>query len=195
MKVYLYDDETKEFLREEEAFIDPLETQSKGENVYLLPANATFEKPFDKQDGKAVVFNSSSWTLIDDNRGKFTIKDNQIEEIKTLDPVEKVLTDEEIDGLNDGTLIIVDNEVVEKPAPTKEEVSETRKQLYTKLVDPLTSQINRLRDEPQTEELIAEIEALKVERSELVAKIKEENPYPTETKASEVIHDSQQILV
>lgn len=82
------------------------------------------------------------------------------------------------------------------PAPTKEEVSETRKQLYTEQVDPLTAQISRLRDEPQTEELIAEIEALKVERSELVTKIKEENPYPvepTETKASEVIHDSESI--
>ena len=80
------------------------------------------------------------------------------------------------------------------PAPTKEEVSETRKQLYTAQVDPLTAQISRLKDEPQTEELIAEIEALKVERSELVAKIKEENPYPeepTETATSEVVHDSE----
>ena len=66
------------------------------------------------------------------------------------------------------------------PAPTKEEVSETRKQLYTSMVDPLTSQIQRLRDEEQTDEVIAEIEALKAERSETVAKIKEENPYPVE---------------
>lgn len=69
----------------------------------------------------------------------------------------------------------------EPPAPTKEEVSETRKQLYTKLVDPLTAQISRLRDEPvMTAEINAEIERLKVERSELVARIKEENPYPVE---------------
>lgn len=66
------------------------------------------------------------------------------------------------------------------PAPTKEEVSETRKQLYTEQVDPLTAHISRLKDEPQTEELIAEIEALKIERAEVVAKIKEENPYPEE---------------
>ena len=83
------------------------------------------------------------------------------------------------------------------PAPTKEEVSETRKQLYTDLVDPLTAQISRLKDEPQTDKLIAEIEALKVERSELVAKIKEENPYPveptepSETATSEVLDDSE----
>lgn len=182
MLVYVYDEETKEFLREEEAFIDPLETKKQGGKIYLLPANATFEKPLDKEDGKAVVFDGLTWKLIDDNRGKFTIKDNQIEEIKTLEPVEKILTDEEIDGLNNGTLIIVDNDVVEKPAPTKEEVSETRKQLYTKLVDPLTAQISRLRDEPvMTDEINAEIERLKAERSELVVRIKEENPYPAET--------------
>ena len=93
MKVYLYDDETKEFLREEEAFVDPLETKKQGKKVYLLPANATFKQPKETKRGKAIVFNGEEWVLVDDNRGKFTIKDNQIQEIKTLDPVEKVLTD------------------------------------------------------------------------------------------------------
>lgn len=69
----------------------------------------------------------------------------------------------------------------EKPAPTKEEVSETRRQLYIAQKDPITCQIQALKDEEQTEEVIAEIEALKVERAEVVAKIKEENPYPEET--------------
>lgn len=62
--------------------------------------------------------------------------------------------------------------------PTKEEISEQRRQLYISLVDPLTSQIQRLRDEEQTEKTISQIESLKNERSELVKKIKEENPYP-----------------
>lgn len=181
MLVYVYNEETKEFLYSEEAFLDPLESELKQENVYILPANATFEKPLDKVDGKAVVFDGSTWTLVDDNRGKYTIKDGYMQEITRLEPDEKILTDKEVEGLKDGTLVIINNEVVEKPAPTKEEVSETRKQLYTAQVDPLTAQISRLRDEEQTEELIAEIEALKVERSELVAKIKNENPYPEET--------------
>lgn len=180
MLVYIYDEETKEFLYSEEAHLDPLETQIKGENVYLLPANATFEEPPYKEDGKAVVFEGSTWKLIDDNRGKFTIKDNQLEEIKTFNDGQKVISDEELEGLNNGTLIIIDNEIVEKPAPTKEEISEIRKQLYTNLVDPITAHINRLKDEEQTDEVIAEIEALKVERSKIVAKIKEENPYPNE---------------
>lgn len=69
----------------------------------------------------------------------------------------------------------------EKPAPTHEEVSETRRQLYIAQKDPITCQIQSLRDEEQTDEIIAEIEALKLERAEVVAKIKEENPYPEET--------------
>jgi hypothetical protein len=68
----------------------------------------------------------------------------------------------------------------EKPAPTHEEVEATRRQLYIAQKDPITCQIQSLRDEEQTEEIVAEIEALKAERAEVVAKIKEENPYPTE---------------
>lgn len=70
----------------------------------------------------------------------------------------------------------------EKPTPTKEEVSEIRRQLYIAQKDPITCQIQSLRDEEQTEEVIAEIEALKVERSAVVEKIKSENPYPEETE-------------
>lgn len=68
----------------------------------------------------------------------------------------------------------------EKPAPTKEEIAQRRRQLYIEQKDPITCQIQALKDEEQTEEVVAEIEALKVERAEIVAKIKEENPYPTD---------------
>lgn len=68
----------------------------------------------------------------------------------------------------------------EKPVPTKEEISVLREQLYIKNADPITCHINRLKDEEQTEEILAEIEALKAERAIIVAKIKEENPYPEE---------------
>lgn len=70
----------------------------------------------------------------------------------------------------------------EKPAPTHEEIQETRRQLYIAQKDPITCQIQSLRDEEQTEEIIAEIEALKAERSAVVEKIKSENPYPEETE-------------
>lgn len=181
MKVYLYDDETKEFLREEEAFVDPLETKKQGKKVYLLPANATFKEPKETKQGKAIVFNGEEWVFVDDNRGKYTIKDNQIQEIKTLEPVERILTDEEIKGLESGELIISENEIVKKPDPTRDEISERRRQLYIAQKDPLTCQIQALRDEPQTEEILNEIESLQEERKRVVEKIKNENPYPVES--------------
>ena len=67
----------------------------------------------------------------------------------------------------------------EKPVPTHEEVREIRAGLYQQLVDPITSHIQRLRDEdvPPT----SEINELIAERNALVEKIKEENPYPEES--------------
>lgn len=68
----------------------------------------------------------------------------------------------------------------EKPAPTKEEISALREQEYTLYVDKITCHINRLKDEEQTEEVVAEIEALKQERTAKVEEIKQKYPYPTE---------------
>lgn len=66
----------------------------------------------------------------------------------------------------------------EHPEPTYDEVKAVRAKLYQEQVDPITSHISRLRDEQEPdEEKIAE---LIQERSELVAKIQEENPYPEE---------------
>lgn len=71
--------------------------------------------------------------------------------------------------------------VFEVPYEEKyEEVRQTREQLYKEQKDPITCQIQSLRDEEETEEILAEIEVLKVKRAEIVAKIKEENPYPEE---------------
>lgn len=69
MQVYKYDEQTKEYIGTEQALIDPLETELQGKEIYLLPANATFEKP-NLQDGFASVFNGTQWENIEDNRGK-----------------------------------------------------------------------------------------------------------------------------
>lgn len=70
-----------------------------------------------------------------------------------------------------------------EPEKTKEEISETRRQLYIVEKDPITCQIQSLRDEEQTEEIMAQIESLKEERARVVEKIKAENPYPQEAEA------------
>lgn len=68
MQVYKYDEKTKEYLGTEQALIDQLESELQGKEIYLLPANATFEKP-NLQEGFASVWNDK-WENIEDNRGK-----------------------------------------------------------------------------------------------------------------------------
>lgn len=89
---------------------------------------------------------------------------------------------------NLGRIIKKDSEKVwfeDQPEPTIEEKNEairsTREMLYCRTVDPLTAQISRLRDEVQSPEVEQEIQNLILQRSELVAKIREENPYIEES--------------
>lgn len=73
----------------------------------------------------------------------------------------------------------------DQPEPSIEEKNEairsTREMLYRGTVDPITSQISRLRDDVQSPEVEQEIQSLLVKRTELVAKIREENPYIEES--------------
>lgn len=89
---------------------------------------------------------------------------------------------------NLGKIIKEDPEKVwfeDQPEPSIEEKNEairaTREMLYRGTVDPLTSQISRLRDDVQSPEIEQEIQSLLAQRSELVAKIREENPYLEES--------------
>ena len=61
MKAYMYDEHTKEYIGEVDAQIDPLETELKEEEVYLLPANSTFEEPMEEQEGFKIVFDGEKW--------------------------------------------------------------------------------------------------------------------------------------
>ena len=67
-----------------------------------------------------------------------------------------------------------------KPEPTKEEQQKAREKTYIAEVDPITCHINRLKDEEQTPEVIAEIASLVEERKAKVEEIKQRFPYPVE---------------
>lgn len=75
--------------------------------------------------------------------------------------------------------------------PTKEEISILREQAYIQNVDKITCHINRLKDEEQTPEVIAEIASLVEERKAKVEEIKQRFPYPVEEN-EEVIEDGLQ---
>lgn len=86
-----------------------------------------------------------------------------------------------IEVREDGLREIVANPA--PPAPTHEEVREMRAIAYQAEADPITAHISRLRDEEQTEEIVAEIAELMAERTAKVAEIKEQYPYPEELEA------------
>lgn len=67
-----------------------------------------------------------------------------------------------------------------------ENVRQTREALYKAQKDPITCQIQSLRDEEPTDEILAEIENLLAKRQAVVAEIKAANPYPVESESSEV---------
>lgn len=72
-----------------------------------------------------------------------------------------------------------------KPEPTKEEIQALRSDAYKTEVDPITCHIQRLGDEEQTAEIIAEIASLVEERKAKVAEIKARYPYPAEPAVEE----------
>ena len=75
--------------------------------------------------------------------------------------------------------------------PTKEEQQKARQEAYRAEVDPITCHIQRLSDEEQTAEVIAEIASLVEERKAKVEEIKQRYPYPVE-ESEEVIEDGLQ---
>lgn len=60
MLTYHYNEE-KEYTHNEEAFLDPLETEIQEKEIYLLPANATFEQPPEAKEGFKIKWNGATW--------------------------------------------------------------------------------------------------------------------------------------
>ena len=65
MKFYLYDEKTKQYIKEQEGYLDPLETKAQGKNVYLVPPFSTTEKPnlTSLKDNEILVFKGDKWQI------------------------------------------------------------------------------------------------------------------------------------
>ncbi len=70
MNIYHYHPDTFEYLVSSEAKIDPLETDKAGENVYLIPANATDKEPPVFTSNQIPVMVNGNWEIKEDHRGK-----------------------------------------------------------------------------------------------------------------------------
>ena len=122
MKIYNFDEITKEYIGSEEALIDPLETEKQGKSIFLVPANAVLEEPPAAEDGKAVIY-SDGWKIVPDNRGKEAV--NAARGRFTVDYIgsregDTILTEELIAALDSGEKVIRDGNVIDKPVEEKE---------------------------------------------------------------------------
>jgi len=59
MKIYNFDNMTKKLIGSKDTVIDPLEKIKNNQEIYLLPANATFKAPPEHKEGKEIFFNGS----------------------------------------------------------------------------------------------------------------------------------------
>lgn len=70
-KAYMYESEGEPFFKEEvPCQRDPVESKIKGEDVWLLPANCTFEKPPQAEEGYVILFKQDKWKKLRNLKGK-----------------------------------------------------------------------------------------------------------------------------
>ena len=127
-----------------------------------------------------IIDENKKFILIDENREKLRVtalmlsSDNkQIFNENTVDEAIKEYNNNDIETVYTGEKYIKGF----APKPDNSYQSDMRQMAYTAEIDPLTSHIQRLRDEEQTIEIIDKITKLITERKEKVEKIKEKYPY------------------
>ena len=137
MKFYLYDEKTKQFITEQEGYLDPLETKAQGKNVYIVPPFSTTEKPnlTSLKDNEILVFKGDKWTVEQEFYvGK--IVDCQGERVS------KYVTD------NDLTFEKCDEgfKIVEKPLPKEKTLEELKEQKHAAKIDEINAAKNHQLD-------------------------------------------------
>ena len=135
MKYYLYDEKTKQFLKEQEGYLDPLETKAQGKNVYIVPPFSTTEKPdlTSLKDNEILVFSGNKWQVEQEFYvGK--IVDCQSERVS------KYVNDNDLgfEPCDDGF------KIVEKPLPKEKTLEELKEEKHAELKSIMQSKRDAL---------------------------------------------------
>lgn len=107
-EVYIYNEESNEYIGESITMLDPEETRMQGKDVWMMPPNSTTVKP-ELKEGYAPIWNGESWDYIENHRGEIGYVGKKFIEIKELGPLP--------DGFS-----------IEEPEPTPEEIKEQNRQ-------------------------------------------------------------------
>lgn len=120
MIIYNYDEITKEYTGSCNADLDPQETKEQGKNVYLIPANATTQKPPKTKEHEAAIYNNG-WEIVTDFRGLYMVNSDmqpqKVEEIGALPEGYAVATEEQAQKILEDDLfyIVQDGQLIENP--------------------------------------------------------------------------------
>ena len=126
--VYLYDEKTKEYKSEVNAQLDPLESTKAGKDIYLLPANATWDEPTVK-DGCVPVWNGETWDEVEDHRKQ----EYWLPEDKYGAPAREM---KEIGPLPEGAMLTAPERTLEEVKAAK--IAELKAERDSKEVEPIT---------------------------------------------------------
>lgn len=134
MKLYLYNEITKEYIETIEAYIDPEETKIAGKEVYMYPANSTDLEPPLVGDNEIVLFENDNWVIKPDYRGLYQCNEDfiitEIDKFGELEDGYIVITKEQADKIAEDNLyyVILDGELVENPNYEEEQAKEREEQ-------------------------------------------------------------------
>lgn len=124
---YLFDEKTKEFKNEVNAQLDPLESTKAGKDIYLLPANATWDEPTVK-DGCVPVWNGETWDAVEDHRKQ----EYWLPEDKYGAPAREM---KELGPLPEGATLTVPERTLEEVKATK--IAELKTERDSREVEPI----------------------------------------------------------
>lgn len=127
-QAYLFDEKTKEYKSEVNAQLDPLESEKAGKDIYLLPANATWEQPPIKE-GYTTVWNGKEWDAVEDNRKK----EYWLPEDKYGAPAREM---KELGPLPEGAMLTAPERTLEEVKAAK--IAELKAERDTREVEPIT---------------------------------------------------------
>lgn len=135
MKLYLYDEFTKEYIETIEAYLDPEETRIQGKEVCMYPANSTDIEPPTTIENQVCIFEVDNWVVKADFRGQYQC--NEDLEVSLVDCVGELqegfilITEEQAKKIEEDKLfyIVQDGELIENPNYEAEQEQKERERI------------------------------------------------------------------
>ena len=134
MIIYNYDEITKEYIDSCNADLDPEETKRQGKNVYLIPANATTQKPPKAKKNEVAIYNNG-WEIVADYRGLYMVNSDmqpsEVTELGALPEGYAVATEEQAQKILEDDLfyIVQDGQLIENPNYEEQKAARERERI------------------------------------------------------------------